>query len=142
MFSEENKYSSKACGEFSTFGWCSEREMAYTCLLSIKNYVAKVKAEHGHSWTELIIPLRLQNQKKALFKISVDNTFDKITFVPISKQEFEDWKLEMGDSKTKKWYNKKAKAESDVFKLKNTLYTKTAFSKLEKQVVKYLKSTI
>ncbi len=55
----EFKYYSNSCDTFSTFGWCSEREMAFIALTTLLEYEGKVVAEGNHSWSEFVIPLKL-----------------------------------------------------------------------------------
>jgi len=62
LFLDSPKYYSSLCDTFSTFGWCSEREMAFVSLLDILGYKGKVIAENNHSWSEFIIPM-IDNKK-------------------------------------------------------------------------------
>ena len=43
------KYYSESCDTFSTFGWCSEREMAFVALITLLDFEAKVVSEGNHS---------------------------------------------------------------------------------------------
>ena len=45
LVSKKNKYYHPECSGFYTFGWCSEREMAFNCLLAIMGYKCKIKQE-------------------------------------------------------------------------------------------------
>jgi hypothetical protein len=67
-------------GSFSSFGWCSEREMAFACLLSLMGYTAHVIAPGAHAWTEVEIELyTVQGEAKAVL-VSIDNTFNRVTY--------------------------------------------------------------
>lgn len=142
LFSETPKYSSKDCGDFSTFGWCSEREMAFVSMLTLLGHQGKVAAQGGHSWTELIVDMKLTNGKNNHFKVSVDNTFDKITWDLISKGKIDIWETEMGDSKTKKWYNKKALSKTEQDRISSFQVSSKVMTHLERKFVSYLNRKI
>jgi len=138
FFSTTGKFKANGCSSFSGFGWCSEREMSFVALLQIKGYEAKVKSQNGHSWTEAIVPLKNHKGKEQLFKFTIDNTFDKFSFERFSKNKLLDWKQDLGDSKTKKWYNEKAFSKAEQSAVRNIVVKKAVSRHLEKQVVKYL----
>ena len=142
LFSEEPQYTSKDCGDFSTFGWCSEREMAYVSLLTLLGHQGKVAAQGGHSWTELIIDMKFSNDMNGYFKVHVDNTFDKITWEPISIKEIRAWETEMGDTKTKKWYNKKALSKKEQNRIAAFQISSKVMAQLERKLVSYLNRRI
>ena len=138
LFAPKPKYYSDICGDFSTFGWCSEREMAFISLVSLLNFKGKVKAEHGHSWSELIVPFQQAGGTYQQVIVEVDNTFDMLKFDPISKTELKTWERELGDSKTKRWYNKKALSKKEQQKIKEHIVSSEVMAKLERKLVAYL----
>ena len=69
------KYYSKSCDTFSTFGWCSEREMAFVCLLELLGYSGKVVTEGNHSWSEFLVSMKINSNSAQQFLFTVDNTF-------------------------------------------------------------------
>ena len=142
LFSEGPQYTSKDCGEFSTFGWCSEREMAFVSLMTLLGHKGKVAAQGGHSWTELIMTMNLSNGKKGYFKVNVDNTFDKIGWNLISESEIKKWETELGDSKTKRWYNEKAVSSKEQNRISNFQISPTVMHKLEREFVSFLNRRI
>ena len=71
-------YSHSDCSSFSAFGWCSEREMAYACLLALIGYDAHVIAPWCHAWTEVKLPMRNRKGEKVDILVTVDNTFDRM----------------------------------------------------------------
>jgi len=142
LFSETPKYYSKSCGDFSTYGWCSEREMAFISLVSLLGYTGKVKAEGGHSWSELIINAPLTDGTTQNFLVRVDNTFDSVYLEKISRADLPKWQQDMGDSSTKRWYNKKALSKTEQQKIKDFIVPSNVSKELEKQFVKHINETI
>jgi len=138
LFEPSPKYYSELCGDFSTFGWCSEREMAFISLLCILDYKGKVKAEGGHSWSELIVQFKQKSGDYQSIKIVVDNTFDGLEFTSIRKPEMKIWEQEMGDSKTTRWYNEKALSKREQQKIKQHIVSSEIMAVLEKKLVAYL----
>lgn len=95
-FFSETKYSHPQYGEFSTFGWCSEREMAFSVLLEAYGIPAMVEAPGVHAWT-YAIPEFNRNGKLESFYVRIDNTYNQM-----------EWGYESDYSSTKlqQWYNK------------------------------------
>tara|TARA_Y100000361_G_scaffold151952_1_gene170379 strand:- start:3965 stop:4726 length:762 start_codon:yes stop_codon:yes gene_type:complete len=76
LVSEKPSYSYEGCGDFYTFGWCAEREMAFVALLRNMGYEADIIALNGHAWTQIYVSM-YTNDYKDIFTITVDNTFDQ-----------------------------------------------------------------
>lgn len=142
LFTEKPKYYSESCGDFSTFGWCSEREMAFISLVSLLDYTGKVKAENGHSWSELIVAAPLTDGTKQNFLVRIDNTYDSVYWEKISRAELQKWQQDMGDSSTKKWYNKKALSTTEQQKIKAFIVPSKVSKELEKDFVRHINETI
>ena len=75
LVSNKPYYKYAGCGEFYTFGWCSEREMAFVALLRSMGYDADIIALNGHAWTQIYVPMYI-NGHKDIFSITIDNTFN------------------------------------------------------------------
>lgn len=135
---DDVKYSHPDLGEFKTFGWCSEREMAFVCLLKTWQYNAQVITKGNHSWTECIIPLK-SNAGEINFKVTIDNTFDKIYWEKITTVELKTWAKQKNDG-LGDWYNSKASSEVEIQKTKQLIISEKASNYIEKQVVTYLKN--
>ena len=138
----ELKYYSTSCDTFSTFGWCSEREMAFIALTSLLEYEGKVVAEGNHSWSEFVIPMKLNDGDLQNFKVSVDNTFNSIDWTTIKQQEISKWRNNMGDSRHAKWYNQKAKSKIELNKINNHLVSNKSMMRIEKKLILYLDKEI
>jgi hypothetical protein len=142
LIDPEIKYYSKSCDSFSTFGWCSEREMAFVALTKLLKFESKVVAEGNHSWTELLLPLKTKTGTELLVKLKVDNTFDVIKWAVIKDSEVDAWRKYFGNTKLSNWYNQKAKSETELAKIKSHLVSAKAANRIENAVVKYLNSEI
>ncbi len=101
LFSPRQLYSHPDFGRFYTFGWCSEREMAFVCLvkgLGIK--YGKVVVEGGHSWSEVLLTFHNRKGRKVLYLCTVDNTFDQVSFKRVSHQfNINKWFKDFGKEK-------------------------------------------
>ena len=138
LFSSKPKYYSASCDTFPSFGWCSEREMAFVNLMDILSYSGKVVAEGNHSWSEFIIEMKSTDDTQKRFSVVVDNTFNKITWAEIEKQKIESWKKYFGDSPMANWYNQKAHAVNDKKRVKEFIISKEVMDKTEISLVNYL----
>jgi len=138
MVQEEPKYYSSSCDTFSTFGWCSEREMAFVSLAKLLNYNGKVVAEGNHSWSELIISMNSVSGEVLNFLVTVDNTFNNITWTKIEGNKIPKWKAYLGDSKLEKWYNERALSDVELQKISSHSVSSKAMARIENKLVAYL----
>lgn len=134
----ELKYYAKTCDTFSTFGWCSEREMAFVALASTLNFEGKVVAIGNHSWSEFVIPLKLNAGEIQNFKLTVDNTFNSFSWTTIEALKIPRWKEYYGNTKLSGWYNRKAKSVSELRSIENHLVSNKSMSRIENKMVVYL----
>jgi hypothetical protein len=138
LLSEKPLYHSDKIGDFSSFGWCSEREMAFVCLLNTLNYKGKVITNNNHSWSEFIIPMKTKTNQIQNFKVRIDNTFDEIEWKILSNKEITTW--ENQDFKGQgNWYNKKALSDIEKQKVINHLVAIQSMEHIDEKVVDYLK---
>jgi hypothetical protein len=138
LVNSELKYYSASCDTFSTFGWCSEREMAFVALTSLLSYKGKVVAEGNHSWSEFLIPLKLITGEIQNFRVNVDNTFNSVQWTKIKQQEISEWERYFGNTNLSDWYNRKAKSISELRNIQNHLVPNKSMSRIENEVVKFL----
>lgn len=141
LVSESPKYFEEYCDTFSTFGWCSEREMAFVCLAEILGYKGKVVAENNHSWSEFLLDFQMQSGNTETFLVTIDNTFDMINMEKASEQTILSWNNE-SDNKMEKWYNSKAHSITEKEKVSTYIVPKSASQRIERKVVTYLQSQI
>ncbi len=137
LMSENPQYYTPTCDTFSTFGWCSEREMAFVCLFESLNYHGKVIAEGNHSWSEFIVPLKVKGVSKT-FVVKVDNTFNRIAWTAISSQDIEKWEKYQSSVPLSSWYNEKAHSQKEQQGLKNFIASKKAMARVETRLINYL----
>jgi hypothetical protein len=138
LLSEKPLYTAPNCDKFSTFGWCSEREMAFVCLLKTLNVKGKVITDNNHSWSEFVIPIAIKN-KTIDFKVTVDNTFDSVSWLPISKKEIVTWEKQTYKGQGN-WYNEKANSEIEKQKINNLIVSGKSMENIEQAVVNYIKN--
>lgn len=140
LTSEKANYFHNGCDTFYTFGWCSEREMSYTMLMSFFGYSGKVIVSGGHSWTELWTEFKtLQGSQKSII-LKADNTYDKFeTFEPEKNRTKNSWLQDFGPDKYCKWYNQKARSMTEKEKIRQIIVGKKASGRMEEMVVTYFK---
>lgn len=142
LFIDTPKYYSTLSDTFSTFGWCSEREMAFVSLMDILGYKGKVIAESNHSWSEFIIPMIDNKNESQEFKVKIDNTFDLVNWDKISSADIIKWNNYQGKSKQAEWYNIQAHSEKEKGRIQMFPLSKAAINRIEKCFVDYLNRTI
>lgn len=109
LVSESPHYAHSDCGAFFTFGWCSEREMAYVALLGALGYHGKVVQSDIHTWSVLWCPLIGAEGNDAVLEARVDNTFDSISWEFVDPSAtLETWLTDVGSGSTIDWYNRMA----------------------------------
>ena len=117
LFSDQPKYFHPDCGTVYTFGWCSEREMAFCCLLNAMNYSCKIKQQGIHVWTEVLLELFDANGKKQHIAMAADNTFNSIDCSKLMSS-LVDWKKDIGSGAQVAYYNKVAKSADQLASIK------------------------
>ncbi len=131
------QYYTSACDTFATFGWCSEREMAFVALTTLIGYEGKVVSQGNHSWTELLIPMKKSNGNIQKFAVSVDNTFNGLRWESITNAELTGWKTKLGDISLAKWYNDQAHSSTELDAIRNHQLSPTGMERMEAKVAKY-----
>ncbi len=140
MVASTPKYFSTTCDTFYTFGWCSEREMAFVALTNLMGYKGKVIAEGNHSWSEFLLEMRAKTNEAVYFKLKVDNTFDNFIWTEMSTAEIVGWYKYQGTSNLANWYNQKANSNAELQKIKEHIASKQAMQHIEQKTVQYLNS--
>lgn len=138
LFLEKEKYTSKSCESFATFGWCSEREMAFNCLLDLMNFTSKVTTVGNHCWTEVLIEFKTNSNSKINFIAKIDNSFHQFSLTKIEPKNIFDWKSKLGNSAQEKWYNKKAHSTLEKKKILSFSPSKESFIRIENAINFYL----
>ena len=138
LFLETEKYTSTSCESFATFGWCSEREMAFNCLLDAMQFTSKVYTVGNHCWTEVLLDFTTSTNSKKSFVIKIDNTFHEFTIKEIASKNIATWKTNTGNSGQAKWYNTTAHSQKEKSKLLAFHPSKKAMDRIENAIINYL----
>jgi len=99
-------------------------------------------AEGSHSWSEFLIPMKLNNRALKYFIVTVDNTFNDLYWEDIELKKIPKWKNYIGNEHLAKWYNKKAKSQKELRNINNHFISKKAMLRIENKLVEYLKRKI
>ncbi len=139
LFDEEPKYKHELLEKsFTTFGWCSEREMAFVALIEILGFKAKVITNNGHTWTETLVDFSNNHQKNTKIKIKIDNTYHKFEWSMINDTQAKNWGEEKESTAMALWYNQKSHDKNEHQKIKQYLISKKVIQKIENIFVDYL----
>lgn len=138
LAAQESKYYSASCDTFSTFGWCSEREMAFVALTTLLGFESKVVTEGNHSRSEVLVNMKMTSGEYTYFKVLVDNTFDNVEWTTISHQEMPQWRAYSGNTSRSEWYNKNAKSKMELTKIESHQMTKQSMSRIESAIALFI----
>ena len=138
LVSETPKYNHPLLGDFKTFGWCSEREMAFICLLKTLNIEGKVVTKGNHSWSECIVRFK-KDQIYESFKVRIDNTFDQMKWEKATITSIKQVLTKKNDGMGG-WYNTTALSKREFTKVNQLIVTPKASKYIENQMVTYLKN--
>lgn len=115
LVAEEPGYFHPDCGSFFTFGWCSEREMAYTALMTTWGYPAKIWQSGIHTYSVVWCEFKRTSGTTVNLAAEVDNTFDSVTWREIPEGiEADRWIDETGSGAQIDWYNQKARSREQI----------------------------
>ena len=78
-FFSDSKYTHPVYGEFSTFGWCSEREMAYAVVMNSLGYQTFIRAPGAHAWTNVRVIFNGYSNS-VIYSAGVDNTYNSTSW--------------------------------------------------------------
>jgi len=139
LFSEGPKYYHPAAGDFYSFGWCSEREMAYAALMSVFGYQCKIKQNGIHVRTEVWLQLTSKNSNKINVILKIDNSVDIVEWEkPAKNSSLNDWKKDFGNGAQVGWYNKIAMSLKEKQMLTQTLVAKNQTNWIEENLSEWL----
>ena len=126
---ENPTYSYEHISAFYTFGWCSEREMAFKAWLGVLGIKSIIGIRADHVWTEVELP------GMPGYFLFIDNTFNRFELWPISKRP----KLEVGN-KYINWYNQQGSDKNIQKKLASLTISPKRASFLEHQIMNFFSS--
>ncbi len=105
LAAEQPRYLHPRYGAIETFGWCSEREMAFGVLLAAQGVRAKIKQKDIHVWSEALLELRGKDGKARPTVIAFDNTFATVEAWPLAGSR-QAWAGDFGSGADVRWYNR------------------------------------
>jgi len=131
LVSETPRYRHAGCGEFFTFGWCSEREMAFVALMVSRGHEGRIVQQGIHVWSELLCSFAGEGGGTVHVVANVDNTYDTLDWsslpAPVSTEE---WLADVGTGTEVDWYNAVARSESEREALRDTPVPEAAVSRI------------
>lgn len=138
LLSPKAKYSHPNMGSFYTFGWCSEREMAFIALLKgLGIPYGKVITANNHSWTGVYLRFKTKTNKNIILK--VDNTFDELSWRQYTGNlSPKQWLATSTSVYLHTWYQKMAHSQKEHNLLNNFIVPKESARRIEKLVLRYL----
>jgi hypothetical protein len=137
MVSDRPRYFHPDFGSFFTFGWCSEREMAFHLLLVRMGYTAKIKFQGNHVWTEVLISGKGVDGTTKTGILRVDNTFDQVGAQPLDKPVAA-WLADVGPGKDVVAMNAKARSPQQLGRVESLEVEAAAKARIGAQVGAWL----
>jgi hypothetical protein len=135
LVSETPGYYHPDCGEFYSFGWCSEREMSYCSLMSGNGYKCKIKQEGIHTWSEVWAPFRTKDSTMIPLCAVVDNTFDYMRWIPLdSSINQKEWLTDYGSGSNIAWYNEVFRSREQRQNVRDIKVPLKARNRIEKKI--------
>ncbi len=135
LVTEEPRYSHPDCGDFYTFGWCSEREMAFTALMYALGYEGKIVQFGIHVWSVLRCRFKSADGSVVMLAVHVDNTFDELRYERLPKDDSPNqWSQDCGHGSQVAWYNRTARSSAQVEGMRNITVAYAASERIRSQV--------
>lgn len=138
LVSDSSKYYTINCDTFSTFGWCSEREMAFVALMSLLNFEGYVEYMGNHTCSVFLLPMKNISDSISYMRVTVDNTFDQLHFQPLNTNDLNEFKSELPYLKTTNWYNKMAHSKTELNQIKNFIVSEKAQQRINSKILKFV----
>jgi hypothetical protein len=126
---DEPQYSYEGISAFYSFGWCSEREMAFKAWLGVAGIKSTIGIKADHVWTEVDLP------GMPGYFLFIDNTFNRFEVWPLSRKP----PREVGN-KYINWYNQQGSDKTIQKKLAGLVISSKRAARLEHQIVTYFSS--
>jgi hypothetical protein len=129
FMSEDPQYSYEHISAFYSFGWCSEREMAYKAWLGVAGIKSTIGIKADHVWTEVDPP------GQSGYFLFIDNTFNRFELRRISQRP----PAEPGN-KYIIWYNQQGADKTIQKRLDAMVISPKRKAYLEHQITTYFSS--
>jgi hypothetical protein len=129
------KYTHPDCGSFFTFGWCSEREMAFVAVMAEFGYRGKVRQSGIHTWSSLWCPCERSDGTRVALTAHVDNTFDTVRWEAVpAGTSLSGWLGDVGRGTEIAWYNRVARSPEQSAGLRACRVSDAARDRIRRQV--------
>jgi hypothetical protein len=132
LVGDVSRYRHPTVGEFMTFGWCSEREMALCALLRTWGYGAKVHQSGIHVTTRVWLGGEPRPTEALL-----DTTFDSARLLEATPPDFEAWSNDFGEGADVSYYNRVCQDEELHGQLREMRVPESARERLTSQAEHY-----
>lgn len=137
LVSEKPSYRHPDCGDFCTFGWCSEREMAFVLVLSLFGYRGKITQAGNHVTSFFWVPFLEKDKTSVAWIAEVDNTFGGIEWTLAPGVKPGDW---LGDLTGARYANRMSRSTREKLRVRRINVCADAASRLDRFVRRYLQS--
>jgi hypothetical protein len=135
LVTETPQYAYPECGSFYTFGWCSEREMAFTALMTAWGFDAKIWQTGIHTMSEVWCEFNKLDGTMTVMAARVDNTFASVMWEILpATTTVADWLKDMGAGTETGWYNRQARSRGQIDALRNIPVGDEARARIQAQV--------
>jgi len=124
---DEPKYKWRGIS-FHSFGWCSEREMAFKALMVTKQLKTSICFEGIHVWNEIVLP------NDSNFVLKIDNTFNECVLISSKNKTKENL-----SDKYLTWYNSVSKSPAMIQSLLKVVVSAKRANEIEQQVMSFFK---
>jgi hypothetical protein len=137
LVSDFPKYFHPSCGTFYTFGWCSEREMAFNALLKAMNFSCKIKQEGIHVWSEVLLEYTNPKLNKKYYVITLDNTFNSVNCYTCTAS-INNWKKDFGSGSRIVYYNRVSSKIDQIKSIESIGISAKAKKRIELEIAHWL----
>lgn len=138
LASEQARYFHPQTGPLFSFGWCSEREMAYSLLLTSMGYTTKIKFKGNHVWTEILLGGTSGTDGTKSGILVVDNTFGRVGAHVLAESEAA-WLADLGPGKDVVAMNAKARSPLQRSRVDEIQVGPRAQARMSELVAKWLR---
>jgi hypothetical protein len=147
LLAERPLFYTTECDSFYTFGWCSEREMAFLAMLYSTGFCneqgsqsapfGRVIQQGPHTWSELGLFMIGQDGLEKWFKVKIDNTFDIVKWSVVNRSSINILRNRRGYNKEERWYNRNYASAKITGSLRALHVSPVAQLRIRNQVEKY-----
>jgi hypothetical protein len=139
LVSVEPLYTHPACGEFRTFGWCSEKEMAFCLVTGLLGLPGVIVQEGNHVRSVYLVRGVRADGGRRHVVIEVDNTYDLVTWRPLRADEAPaGWLDRIPDVGMSRWYNEQARDPAEIRRVREIEVAPAAAARIHRLVTDWL----